>query len=59
MLDEVAQAHDSLIVTKRGRPVAVVAPIEEPVSLRGSVKFNVSDDDLLAPLAERWDADRR
>lgn len=59
LLDEVAEVGDSLIVTKRGRPVAVVAPIQEPASLRGSVRFNVPDDDLLAPLAERWDADRR
>jgi prevent-host-death family protein len=59
LLDEVADAGDSLIVTKRGRPVAMVGPIREPASLRGSVRFNVSDDDLLVPLAERWDADRR
>lgn len=57
LLDEVAEAGDSLIVTKRGKPVAVVGPVQEPASLRGSVKFNVSDDDLLAPLLERWDAD--
>jgi prevent-host-death family protein len=57
LLDEVAEVGDSLIVTKRGKPVAVVGPVQEPESLRGSVKFNVSDDDLLAPLPERWDAD--
>lgn len=56
-LDEVAEAGDSLVVTKRGKPVAVVGPVQEPETLRGSVKFNVSDEDLLAPLPERWDAD--
>lgn len=57
LLDEVAKAGDSLVVTKRGKPVAVVGPAQVPESLRGSVKFNVSDDELLAPLPERWDAD--
>jgi prevent-host-death family protein len=57
LLDEVAEAGDSLVVTKRGKPVAVVGPVQEPESLRGSVKFNVSDEELLAPLPERWDAD--
>jgi antitoxin (DNA-binding transcriptional repressor) of toxin-antitoxin stability system len=53
----VAEAGDSLVITKRGRPVAVVGPVQAPDSLRGSVRFNVSDDDLLVPLPERWDAD--
>ncbi|HEU0251279.1 MAG TPA: type II toxin-antitoxin system prevent-host-death family antitoxin [Solirubrobacteraceae bacterium] len=57
LLDGVAEAGDSLVVTKRGKPVAVVGPVQAPDSLRGSVRFNVSDDDLLMPLPERWDAD--
>jgi len=56
LLDEVADDGDSLIITKRGRPVAVVAPVQEPASLRGSVRFKVSDKELLAPLPEQWDA---
>jgi prevent-host-death family protein len=56
LLDEVADDGDSLIITKRGRPVAVVGPVQEPASLRGSVQFKVSDKELLAPLSERWDA---
>lgn len=57
LLDGVAEAGDSLVVTKRGKPVAVVGPVQAPDSLRGSVRFNVSDDDLLVPLPEHWDAD--
>jgi prevent-host-death family protein len=56
LLDEVADDGDSLIITKRGRPVAMVAPVQEPTSLRGSVEFKVSDEELLAPLPEQWDA---
>ena len=56
LLDEVAETGESLVVTKRGRPVARVAPVQAPPSLRGSVTFKVSDDELPAPLPERWDA---
>jgi prevent-host-death family protein len=59
LLDQVADDGGSLIITKRGRPVAVVAPVREPASLRGSVQFKVSDKELLAPLPERWDASQR
>jgi prevent-host-death family protein len=56
LLDEVAETGESLVITKRGHPVARVAPVQAPVSLRGSVQFRVSDDELIAPLPERWDA---
>jgi prevent-host-death family protein len=56
LLDEVAETGEALVITKRGHPVARVAPVQTPDPLRGSVKFNVSDDELTAPLAERWDA---
>jgi prevent-host-death family protein len=57
LLDEVAQNGRSLVVTKRGRPVARVVPVEPPPSLIGSVTFRVNDDKLVAPTGERWDAD--
>jgi prevent-host-death family protein len=56
LLDEVAETGESLVVTKHGRPVARVAPVQAPTSLRGSVTFKVSDDELTASLPERWDA---
>jgi prevent-host-death family protein len=56
LLDEVAETGESLVVTKRGRPVVQVVPVQEPASLRGSVTFRVSDEELLAPLPDRWDA---
>jgi prevent-host-death family protein len=56
LLDEVAETGEALVVTKRGRPVARVAPVQTPASLRGSVTFKVSDEELIAPLPERWDA---
>lgn len=56
LLDEVAEKGQPLVVTKRGKPVARVVPVEEPRSLIGSVTFLVDDDELIAPLYERWDA---
>ena len=55
LLDEVAGAGDEIIVTKRGRPVARVVPLERPRSLRGSILWQ---GDVLAPIGDEWDADR-
>ena len=56
LLDEVAATGRSLVVTKRGRPVARVAPIEPPRSLHGSARYLVSDDEFLAPIGDSWNA---
>ncbi|HEX4363638.1 MAG TPA: type II toxin-antitoxin system Phd/YefM family antitoxin [Solirubrobacteraceae bacterium] len=56
MLDEVAATGEQIVVTKRGRPVARVVAMEQPEGLGGSVTYHVSDDELVAPLDERWDA---
>jgi prevent-host-death family protein len=57
ILDRVARERASIVVTKRGRPVARVVPLDEPAasSLRGSVSFV---GDVFAPAEEAWDADR-
>jgi len=55
LLDEVAETGESLVITKRGRPVARVEPTQAPPSLRGSVTFKVSDEELIAPLPVHWD----
>lgn len=56
MLDEVAATGEEVVVTKRGRAVARVSPVTEPESLRDSVTFSVSDEELLEPLDAEWDA---
>ena len=47
LLDEVAEKGQPLVVTKRGKPVARVLPVEEPRSLIGTVTFLVDDDELV------------
>lgn len=58
LLDEVAKTGQTIVVTKRGRPVVRVSPLEPPPSLVGSVTFNVSDEELIAPLDLAWNAER-
>jgi prevent-host-death family protein len=55
MLDEVAATGEEIVVTKRGHAVARVLAASEPDGLRGSVSFNVSDEDLMKPLDVGWD----
>lgn len=58
LLDEVAETGETIVVTKRGRPVARVEPVEEPPSLVGSVIYLVDDDELLFSTGEIWDTER-
>lgn len=58
LLDEVAETGETIVVTKRGKPVARVEPVEEPPSLRGSVVYLVDDDELLFSTGEVWDVER-
>ena len=57
LLDEVAETGEAIVVTKRGKPVARVEAVEEPPSLAGSVVYLVSDEELIAPIDEVWNAE--
>ena len=50
LLDEVADSGETIIVTKRGKPVARLLPLAPPESLEGSVTFLVDDEEFIAPL---------
>jgi prevent-host-death family protein len=60
LLDEVYQEHIPLIITKRGKPVAKLVPIEDEKPqqifgyLQGSVKIV---GDIGSPIDEKWEAD--
>ena len=58
LLDEVARTGIAVTVTKRGKPVARLVPLaeKEAPSLLGSVSY-ASEDDLLAPIDDMWEAD--
>ncbi len=60
LLDEVSRAHETIVITKRGVPVAKVAPVLKEkggrhASLRGSV---LAEKDLIHPIDEAWEAEK-
>ena len=57
LLDEAA-AGEEIVVTKHGRPVALVVAAEPPADLHASVTFHVDDDELIEPFDVEWDAAR-
>jgi prevent-host-death family protein len=59
LLDDVARTLTPIVVTKRGRPVARVVPLEEAERrpLKGSVTFLTSDERDLFSTGDPWEAD--
>lgn len=62
LIDEVSQSRVPLVVTKRGKAIAQVVPLgltaaQEAPSLLRSVRY-ASEEDLLAPIAAAWDAEK-
>jgi prevent-host-death family protein len=57
LLDRVAKTGESLVITKRGKAVARLVPVQPagPVSLRGSVTVR---GDIVASILDQWETDR-
>jgi len=60
LLDEVERTHQTIVVTKRGRPVARLVPLDDepPASLDGSLHVLVDDEEQLFSTGTTWEADR-
>lgn len=60
LMDLVAQTHEEYTITKRGKPIARIVPIEsneEPFGfLKGSI--DIKEDIVFYELDETWDADQ-
>lgn len=57
LLDAVADRRESLVITKRGRPVARLVPIAPGKGLFGALAGSVLDaSDIVAPIDVEWDA---
>jgi prevent-host-death family protein len=58
LLDEVAEKRKTLVITKRGKPVAQVVPMPpKQQSIVGSMKGSVLfEGDIISPLDVEWDA---
>ncbi len=61
LMDEVKERHTSYVITKRGRPVARLVPMESanrtPVFGRMKGTATVKGD-IVAPLSVSWEAER-
>lgn len=55
LLDQVSRTNETLVITKHGKPVAQLVPLDHAPgkSLKGSVLF---DDGDLSPIDTSWEA---
>lgn len=56
LLDDVAHTRAEYVVTKYGRPVARLVPVDAGSDVHGSVSFPDPSDDLLS-VDEQWNAE--
>jgi prevent-host-death family protein len=60
ILDDVAMAHDEVVVTKHGKPIASVVPCKKALTseknpLKNSILF---EDDIVSPVSGEWGAEK-
>ena len=60
LMDSVSETGASIVVTKRGRPVAMLAPLRPSRnSLRGIMKGRIRIlGDIVSPIDVTWDAEK-
>jgi prevent-host-death family protein len=61
LLDEVSRTHQVITITKRGKPIARLVPLEEekPRRLFGFFAGHVVEEgDIVSPTGEEWGAER-
>ncbi len=58
LLDEVAETHRDVVVTKHGKPIARLVPYEPRRSTAGTVTLLAADEASYFSTGEAWDADR-
>ena len=58
LIDKVSRTNETLVITKHGKPVAQLVPLDQKLkskSLRGSLIF---DDGDLSPIGTQWGAQK-
>lgn len=61
VMDRVARSREEVVITKHGRPVAKLVPIDAqaPVDPFGFLAGSVSGiGDIVSPIGEDWNAER-
>ena len=59
LMDEVAKTGDAIVITKNGKPVSRLVPVDErPQSLFGALKETVTiHGDIISPLDVAWEVE--
>lgn len=57
LLDEVEASRRTIVVTKHGRPVAKLVPLDKSAPTMGSVTLLAEDEDDYFTTGAAWDAD--
>ena len=59
LMDQVQRSHQSLVITKHGRPVARLIPYDsEPPDIVGVLAGALTSyDNIVSPVDDPWDAD--
>lgn len=62
LMDEINKTHEEILITKHGRPVAKLVPLEKKEKaaspfgyLKGQV---IITGDIVAPTGEKWEAEQ-
>lgn len=60
LMEYVNDKHTTILITKRGVPIAKLVPIEEEsINLFGALKGNLKiKEDIVMPIDEQWDAEK-
>lgn len=59
LMDQVQQSREEIVITKHGKPVAKLVPVDEsePRSILGYLQGTVEIvGDIVSPLEEEWEA---
>ncbi|MBK9161995.1 MAG: type II toxin-antitoxin system Phd/YefM family antitoxin [Nitrosomonadales bacterium] len=57
LLDDIAEKRGTLVITKHGKPVAKLVPIEPEQHLFGALKGSVvGETDIVSPINAEWEA---
>ena len=61
LMDQVSQYHQIIVITKFGKPVAKLVPIDKTHSHKSVIGFLKNSvrikGDIIAPAGEKWNAD--
>lgn len=56
LLDQVSERHETVLISKRGVPIAKLVPLDESVGLAGCMTVLTEDDEALFSTGESWEA---